>query len=179
MDRITLVPAALAILLATSFVAGCGGVEHEDLVRFMEDVSSKPVGEIEPLPVFPQYQSFKYGAVAIRSPFEKPVALAAEDLTGTRKAVKPDEGRKKEYLESINFASFVMVGALRQDGGAWGLVDDGAGNVHRVVAGNYLGKNHGKIVSISEDRIDVVEIVPDGRGGWVERPRTLALKENN
>ncbi|PKM02816.1 MAG: pilus assembly protein PilP, partial [Gammaproteobacteria bacterium HGW-Gammaproteobacteria-6] len=25
--------------------------------------------------------------------------------------------------------------------------------------------------------VDVVEIVPDGEGGWLERPRSLTLKE--
>ncbi|MGK2914240.1 MAG: pilus assembly protein PilP [Porticoccaceae bacterium] len=170
----------MTILLSIISVGGCGGGgDQADLLRFMEEARSKPVGQIEPLPVFPQYPSFKYSAVAIRSPFEKPVTAIAEDAAGLRKAVKPDGNRKKEYLESINFASFTMVGALTRDGSAWALVDDGMNSVHRVTMGNYLGKNHGIIVSVNEDRVDVVEIVPDGKGGWVERPRTLALKEKN
>lgn len=177
--RIAKLTVASTILLTTVSLGGCGDGGHEDLLRFMDDVRNKPIGEIEPLPVFPQYQSFKYSAVAIRSPFEKPVAVVEGEKTGARKAVKPDENRKKEYLESINFASFTMVGALQRDGRGWGLVDDGTGSVHRVTTGNYLGKNHGRIVSVSEDRVDVVEIVPDGKGSWVERPRTLALKEKN
>nr|MBP8171417.1 pilus assembly protein PilP [Pseudomonas sp.] len=28
-------------------------------------------------------------------------------------------------------------------------------------------------------KIDVVEIVPDGEGGWLERPRSLALRERS
>jgi type IV pilus assembly protein PilP len=32
-------------------------------------------------------------------------------------------------------------------------------------------------VAVHENKIDVVEIVPDGQGGWVERPRTLDMKE--
>ena len=59
---------------------------------------------------------------------------------------------------------------------AYGLVR-GAGGVHRVKVGDYLGRNHGRIVSVDEAKIDVVEIVPDGEGGWLERPRSLTLKE--
>jgi type IV pilus assembly protein PilP len=48
-----------------------------------------------------------------------------------------------------------------------------------VKVGNYLGKNHGRIKMIDESRVEVVEIVPDGKGNWVERPRTLALREKD
>ena len=38
-----------------------------------------------------------------------------------------------------------------------------------------MGMNQGRIVGISPTQIDLVEIVPDGRDGYVERPRTLVL----
>ncbi|MEJ2755668.1 MAG: pilus assembly protein PilP, partial [Gammaproteobacteria bacterium] len=41
---------------------------------------------------------------------------------------------------------------------------------------NYMGRNHGKILHVSPGKIDLVELVPDGQGGWVERPRTMTLK---
>jgi type IV pilus assembly protein PilP len=93
--------------------------------------------------------------------------------------VEPDENRKKEYLEGFNFSSFSLVGVLDQGGITWSLVDDGDGGVHRITIGNYVGKNHGRITSVSDTRMEVLEIVPDGKGGWVERPRTLALKGSN
>jgi type IV pilus assembly protein PilP len=49
--------------------------------------------------------------------------------------------------------------------------------VHRVIVGNYLGTNDGKITAISTSKIDVREIVPDGLGGYIERPAALALNE--
>jgi type IV pilus assembly protein PilP len=33
-----------------------------------------------------------------------------------------------------------------------------------VAVGNYVGQNDGKILSITESKITVVEIVPDGMG---------------
>ena len=56
---------------------------------------------------------------------------------------------------------------------------NGAGGVHRVKVGDYLGRNHGKILVIDDSKIDVMEIVPDGEGGWLERPRSLSLKERS
>ena len=55
----------------------------------------------------------------------------------------------------------------------------GAGGVHRVKVGDYLGRNNGRIVSINDSAVDVVEIVPDGEGAWLERPRSISLKERS
>jgi type IV pilus assembly protein PilP len=71
-----------------------------------------------------------------------------------------------------------MVGTLSDDTGRFALIT-GAGGVHRVKVGDYLGRNDGKIVSISDSQVDVIEIVPDGEGGWLERPRSISLKERS
>jgi type IV pilus assembly protein PilP len=40
-----------------------------------------------------------------------------------------------------------------------------------------MGKNHGKIVAIDVGHLDLIEIVPNGYGGWLERPRTISLDD--
>ena len=167
------------VVLALGLLFGCGDRQHEDLQLFMTGAKSKPVGEVEPLPTFRPYQTFRYSSIAFRSPFDVPLtAIAKEDSSG-KLAVEPDENRKKEYLEGFNFSSFTLVGILDQGSTAWSLVNDGEGGVHRITVGNYLGKNHGRITIVADTRMDVLEIVPDGKGGWVERPRTLTLKGSN
>lgn len=170
-----LVRLAVLFLMALSLF-GCGDVRHQDLVDFMDKAKKQPVGEIKPLDPFPPYETYKYGAVALRSPFDKPIqAVLGEEATG-KSAVQPDQNRKPEHLESFNFSALTLVGTLEKDGVTWSLIDDGAGGVHRVTTGNYLGKNHGRITAISESKVELIEIVPDGKDGWIERPRTLALK---
>ena len=90
--------------------------------------------------------------------------------------MKPDESRVREYLEGISFSSFTLRGSMSQNGQMWSLLDDGSGTIHRVTVGNYIGKNHGRITSINSDQLDVIEIVSDGKGGWLEKPRTLSLE---
>ena len=92
--------------------------------------------------------------------------------------IKPDESRVKQFLEGFNIETFEMVGTLRNDRQLFALVN-GAGGVHRVKVGDFLGRNHGKILVIDDSKIDVMEIVPDGEGGWLERPRSLSLKERS
>ena len=69
-----------------------------------------------------------------------------------------------------------MVGTLERGEQEWTLIRDPEGGIHRVSLGNYLGRNHGKIVEMTDSYVAVVEIVSDGtEDGWVERPRTIEL----
>lgn len=159
-------------------VAGCdAGRDFNDLQTYMDGERARPKGAIEPLPQFQPYEPFTYNASGMRSPFQKPVKIdMAAQQKGSRD-VKPDDTRVKQFLEGFNIEVFKMVGTLSGDVGVFALVQ-GAGGVYRVKVGDYLGANHGRILTISESKIDVVEIVPDGEGGWLERPRSLVLSES-
>jgi len=75
--------------------------------------------------------------------------------------------------------SLKMVGLLQQKSQTWGLVRDPDGTIHRVQPGNFAGQNHGRIVTVGENRIDIIELVPDGLSGWVNREAVLAMAEEN
>jgi type IV pilus assembly protein PilP len=167
-----LVFACLVMLLA-----GCdAGHEFNDLQAYMDEVRARPKGSIEPLPQFQPYEPFTYHAGGMRSPFQKPVKIDVASQQKGSKDIKPDDARVKQFLEGFNIEVFQMVGTLSGTTGAFALVK-GAGGVYRVKVGDYLGTNHGRVLAINESKIDVIEIVPDGEGGWLERPRSLALSE--
>ncbi|MET1081206.1 MAG: type 4a pilus biogenesis lipoprotein PilP [Pseudomonas sp.] len=165
--------------LASLMLAGCErGGGFSDLQAYMDGVRAQPKGSIEPLPKFQAYEAFTYSAASLRSPFQPPVKI---DLLAKQKGsqdVKPDDTRVKQFLEGFNIEVFEMVGTLTKEGTVFALVS-GAGGVHRIKVGDYLGRNHGRILSINEAAVDVVEIVPDGEDGWLERPRSLSLKERS
>ncbi len=48
---------------------------------------------------------------------------------------------------------------------------------YRVTPGAYMGQNDGRVTAVHEDRVELVELVPDGAGGWLERPATIALED--
>jgi type IV pilus assembly protein PilP len=92
--------------------------------------------------------------------------------------VEPDLDRPKEVLENFGLTELQMVGTLTSTGGnLFALIEDADGGIHRVRTGNYMGSNYGRIIGISETRVELLEIVPNGQGGWVERPRSLSLEE--
>jgi len=166
----------LALTLPMLMLAGCGGGNFNDLQAEMEQIRSRPAGAIEPLPRFQPYEAFTYSATSMRSPFQPPIRIDLAQRQRGSQDIKPDEDRTRQFLEGFNIEGFEMVGILSNQDGMQALVR-GAGSVHRVRVGDYLGRNHGRITSIEEGRVDVVEIVPDGEGGWLERPRTLSLPE--
>ncbi|WP_323813982.1 pilus assembly protein PilP [Cellvibrio sp. NN19] len=163
-------------LLCVLALVGCGQSSQQDLINFMEETKRRPKGQIEPLPTFSPYQPFTYSAMTLRSPFEKPIPIDESAAKGGR-AVAPDLNREKEFLEGFNITSLRMVGTISKGGKLWALIDDGANSVVPATVGNYLGMNHGKIISTSSTQIEVMEIVGDGSNGWVERPRIIKLEE--
>ena len=159
----------------------CGGnSEHGDIDNFMAQAKAKAAQResIDPIPAFRPYQAFKYSATS-RAPFDVPVdVIDLVRIGGPRSDVEPDEDRSKEYLEQFNFEALSMVGSLEQGGTLWVLIDDNSGLVHRVSKGNFMGRNHGKIIEVSESQVSVVEIVSSGSDSWIERPRTIKLRES-
>ncbi len=93
--------------------------------------------------------------------------------------VRPEPGRQKEYLEQFPLDALKLVGELGFGGQTYALIIDPHGLVSRVTVGNYLGQNNGRIVAVTPSEIEISEIVPDGTGGWVERPASLSLGQQS
>ena len=165
-------------LLAVSVITltACGDGSYQDLDDFMAEIKSRPADMIKPIPVFKAYKTFAYSASALRSPFDRSVEVAGITRLQMASDVKPDSNRAKEYLEQFTLDSLSMAGTLGQDDILWTLMQDEQGGVHRVKPGNYMGRNHGRIIESTESYVSVIEIVPNGVDGWVERPRTIKLK---
>ena len=138
-------------------------------------MDAQPKASIEPLPTFARIEPFAYKASGLRSPFEPPVVVKPGPRGPTGPKVEPNPMRVREYLEQFTIASLAMVGTLAQGEAVYALIQDGEGGVHRVQSGDYMGTDHGQIQSIDEAELELVEIVPDGAGSWVERIRTVSL----
>ena len=164
-------------LLVILSVAGCTASDNQDLAAFMDAERNKPATAIEPLPEYPPYIAVIYSSAGLRSPFNPPISARENEFTGT-KTQAPNKTRPREYLERFNVAELRMVGTIEQHGVRWALIADSAGSVHRVKAGNYVGRNYGRISDIRNTGIQLTEVVVDGQGGWIERPRSLNMATN-
>jgi len=147
-----------------------------DLNGFVDEMRARKPAPIDPLPEFRQAETFLYVPAGRRDPFAPPPMDTDESIGATvTDGPSPDLTRPREELESFPLDSLRMVGILEQQEAIWGLVRASDGTIHRVRAGNYLGQNHGRILAINEQSVDLIELIPTGRGGYLEREASLSL----
>lgn len=156
---------------------GCSRSKSQrELEAYVQQIKSRKIKEIEPLPEVKPYETFTYADSDLRSPFVPSIAQDVARGAGDN-GIRPDTNRRKEPLESFPLDSLRMVGSVEKDGRKWAIVVDTDGAVHRVTSGNFIGQNDGKIESITEEKMIINEIIPDSAGGWRERKASMALVE--
>jgi type IV pilus assembly protein PilP len=159
----------VGVVLLGLVAAGCSGGQS-DLQKWIADTKKKPGGRIQALPEVKPYESFVYSAGNMRSPFQPQGASGQASL-------RPSTRRNREFLENFSLDTLKMVGTFKVGNNFYGLVQSKDGLVHKVQPGNYLGQNDGKVTEITGGKISLVEIIPDGLGGYIERPASLALTD--
>ncbi|MET7141035.1 pilus assembly protein PilP [Xanthomonas sp. PPL139] len=143
-----------------------------NLENWVKEVRARPAQPLEPLPVMQQFETFEYAAQGLRDPFSD--AWASPDGSS---GLRPDPNRRKEPLEQFPLDSLNMVGTLGSGAGQVALVMAPDKVTYRVRPGVYMGQSDGRVTGVHEDRIDLIELVPDGAGGWLERPASVALDD--
>lgn len=171
----------LAVLSVALVLAGCsrsvtssGDVadNESNLEAWVAEVDKRPPPPLPPLPVMQQFETFEYAAQSLRDPFSR--AFRDEGGSG---GPRPDSNRPKQKLEEFPLDSLDMVGTIRGGGALVALVTAPDKVVYRVRPGTYLGQNDGRVTGVFADRIELVELVTDGAGGWLERPASIALED--
>jgi type IV pilus assembly protein PilP len=154
--------------------------EKDDLTLYVAKIKARPPSPIAPIPVLKPYEKFEYAASDLHNPF-LPVVVDLPDAVVEEKVlvdngIRPDTNRLKEALEEYSLGELSLVGTLEQEA-MWALIRSPEGVIHRVQVGNYIGKNYGQILSISEAEVALQETVPDGNGGYIHRNNTLSVRE--
>jgi len=163
---------SLCMLAIAALCAGCGSGET-DLDRYIAEVKARQSKDIEPIPQIKPYQPFEYVAAARRDPF----VFAERTESSASGGPRPDLRRNKEPLEEYPLDALRMVGTITTSQGTFALIRAPDAVVHRVAVRNHLGQNYGEIVAISESEVSLLELVPDGFGGWMQRQASLALSQ--
>ena len=173
-------PFLLLGLAAPVLLSGCGG-DMSDLEQYALDVKARKSKTIDPIPTPKPYEPFVYKPGDRRDPFlpllgsgAAAAAAAAAGAAGGN-GIHPDVNRPKEPLEEFPLDSVRMLGTITMQKRAYALIKAPDNVVHRVSVGDHIGQNYGKITGISETEVVLMEIIPDGFGGWMQRPASVAL----
>lgn len=140
----------------------------------MADIRNQPAQPVEPPPQPQIIEDFVYSANELRSPFIPPGLMNLQTITIEDTGVRPDLNREKEPLEVFDLSLLVFRGMIvSPEGEQHGLVQRPDGSVTSVKVGNHMGLNDGRVVEITPTQINLIEIVPDSRAGFIERPQSL------
>lgn len=174
------------------FIVGCVLVtacssDMTDLERFVAEMKARKNPNVEPLPKFEIVTSYFYEADNLRDPFAPlleeldgnapppPPKLPGEVAEDAAPCPKPDSNRVRVGLELLPLDALQMVGTLKEDMNLWGLVmSKTSGTLYKVKVGDYMGRYYGKIISITETKISVMEFVPDAQGCYWEKENSIS-----
>ncbi|MCE0557183.1 pilus assembly protein PilP [Motilimonas sp. E26] len=168
MKRILLVALGVSLL-------GCQA-NDEDLNSYVANIKSKSYPVNDKIPEIKEIEIEPYIGAAKRKPFSIPKPETASGNPGAPSSCpQPNLSRQKQPLEYFSADNLFMRGTIELDKELWALVQVSGGELHRVKAGYYMGQNHGRILSVKKDQINLLELVPDGEGCWGERATQLTL----
>ena len=168
------------VLSIPGLLAACNaGIS--DLDEFVQRTNSLPSGRIDPIPEFQPYQNFEYVSHDLRDPFKlvdfRRPEENPDEINNIASGPKPIVDRPREPLEDFPLDTLRLKGTLTKDGIKWGLIFAPDNTIHRVIEGHYMGQNHGRIIAVSDEKIELTEIVPDGLGNYIERSSAVSLIE--
>lgn len=183
-----------SLMLVLSGLSGCAEPDKTDVQRFVESIKRTPPNKkIDDPPKIQPYTPFTYTAQGDKDPFtvslwagdpDELVAIpdAAQQSIISCPGIRPDPNRTKEEMEKYSLGSLKMMGTLRMgtQGELWALVLAPDNVVHRVQKNHYLGNNHGRITMVTEQKIEITEIVQEAptekkQACWQERRAALAI----
>jgi len=172
----------ISISILSITLTACGSNTHQDLVDFTSKTktNAQKISRIEALPDIQPYETYLYKADERRDPFTDTVATDEAAIAATDDSIRPPTNHRKEALEAFPLDSLRMVGTLQRGSTLWAIIkiqNNPDGGIHRIVTGNYLGQNYGRVIGVSEEQINLIEVIPNGLGGWRERDASIALSE--
>lgn len=171
----------LPVIAAAVALTACGSSGDDELRQWMAELRATTKPRVTPLTEPKKFlpQSYVMDAgVEPFNPIKLTQALRRESTQSASNAalIAPEMARRKEPLEAFPLDVMAMVGSLDKKGTPTALlrVDK---LLYQVKVGNYIGQNYGKITRITENSIQLREIVQDATGDWIERTASLDLQE--
>ncbi|MFN4119680.1 pilus assembly protein PilP [Acidovorax sp.] len=170
-----------ALAVCAVLFSGCGSSGDEELRQWMSELKASTKPRITPLTEPKQFQPQAYSAEGGVDPFNsikltQALRRESNQLAANAALIAPEMNRRKEPLEAFPLDVMAMVGSLDKKGAPTALVMVDK-LLYQVRLGNYIGQNYGKITRITENSIQLREIVQDATGDWIERTATLDLQE--
>lgn len=166
-------------LLPAALVAGCGDSGEQEVRTWMNETRSQARVSVPKLIEPKKFTPFLYsqkGEIDPFNPVKLQVALARQQ-SATSSKLRPNMERRREALEAYPMDSLKMVGTLQSRDLRFALIEVDK-LVFQVKIGNYMGQNFGMVTRITDNEVELKEVVQDAGGEWTERKAKLELQES-
>jgi len=168
---------SISVLACALLLAGCGDGDVQEVRQWMKEVDATTRVAVKPLAEPKTFVPFVYASQEQPDPFNPNKLLTELAKARAGDGAQPDMGRRKEFLEGFPLDTMKMVGTLQKGGAMYGLLQIDR-TVYQVRAGQHLGQNFGLITAVTDDAVNVKELVQDAAGEWVERMSKLELQDS-
>ena len=167
----------IILFLMTLPLFSCVDVKIDDLKVFVDKTKLQIYPVNDTIPTLKKIDIISFTQTSGRNPFSEPELEIAAPLRDTPKSCpQPDFKRKKYPLEMYSLDNLTMRGTLFINDQLWALVQVSGGEIHKVKPGDHLGLNYGKVLKISENKIELLELASDKNGCWQERVTQITLQ---
>jgi type IV pilus assembly protein PilP len=171
----------ISLIALSALLAACGSSGDDELRQWMAELRATTKPRVTPLTEPKQFLPQAYSMEAGTDPFNPGKLTQVLKRESTQSAsnaalIAPEMARRKEPLEAYPLDVMAMVGSLDKKGVPTALLKVDK-LLYQVRVGNYIGQNYGKITRITENSIQLREIVQDATGDWIERAASLDLQE--
>ncbi len=172
----------ISLMVVVLGLSGCGSSGDDELRQWMSELRATTKPKVIPLTEPKQFLPQTYAMDSGVEPFNSVKLTQALRRESTQSAsnaalIAPEMARRKEPLESYPLDIMAMVGSLDKKGAPTALLKVDK-LLYQVRVGNYIGQNYGRITKITENSIQLREIVQDATGDWIERAASLDLQED-
>ncbi|MDO8299890.1 pilus assembly protein PilP [Lacisediminimonas sp.] len=168
----------LSLLLPVGLLAGCGDSGEQEVRQWMNETRSQARISVPKITEPKKFTPFLYsqkGEIDPFDPIKLQVALARQQKTSSSK-LRPNLERRREALEAYPLDGLKMVGTLQSREMRLALIEVDK-LVYQVKIGNYMGQNFGMVTRITDNDVEIKEVIQDAGGEWIERKAKLELQE--
>lgn len=164
----------LLVLSSLIALSACSE-EHGDLQSWMKQQRDSAKSKVRPAEKPAPMERVVY----ITPQLSGPHAFSSSKMrSAAQNANAPDMNRAKELLENYSLENLKFVGSIGTPNNLSGLVEVD-GHIYTVRIGNHIGQNYGRISKITADGLEIIEVVEDTDGSWINRPTTLSAYPTN
>lgn len=84
--------------------------------------------------------------------------------------------RIRSVLEDYNLTELYFIGVVKKNGKTLGLIETPQKSIFTVYLGSYVGNSNGRVSKISKDGIQIIEVRPNGVGGYYNFTQNINAK---